>query len=74
MELVSLKSEVMKLNPKRRAQLAKDLLDSLERLSKEEIEQLWVEEAIRRNAEIDAGTVELRSAEDVMKEARAQLK
>ena len=74
MELTSLKDEAMKLHPAGRAQLAKELLNSLEKLSKPEIGQLWVEEAIRRNAEIESGTVELRTAEDVMKEARALLK
>lgn len=74
MELTSLRNEAMKLNPKGRAQLAKELLDSLEQLSEHEIEQLWVEEALRRNAEIENGTVELCSAEDVMKGARALLK
>jgi len=74
MEWTSLRNEVMKLNPKARAQLAKELLDSLEKMSEPEIEQLWIEEATRRNAEIENGTVELRSAEDVMKEARAMLK
>lgn len=74
MEFTSLKNEAMKLDPKGRAQLAKDLLDSLEKLPEPEIEQLWIEEAIRRNAEIENGTVELRSAEEVMKELRALLK
>lgn len=74
MELTSLRNEAMKLHPAGRAQLAKELLNSLEKLSKPEIEQLWVEEAIRRNAEIENGTVELRTADDVMKEARALLK
>ena len=74
MELTSLRDEAMKLNPKGRAQLAKELLDSLEKLSESEIEQLWIEEAIKRNTEIENGTVELRSAENVMKEARALLK
>ena len=74
MELTSLRNEAMKLHPAGRAQLAKELLNSLEKLSKPEIEQLWVEEAIRRNAEIENGTVELRTADDVIKEARALLK
>ena len=55
MELTSLRNEAMKLHPAGRAQLAKELLNSLEKLSKPEIEQLWVEEAIRRNAEIENG-------------------
>jgi hypothetical protein len=74
MELTSLKNEAMKLAPAGRVQLAKELLNSLEQLSKPEMEQLWVEEATRRNTEIENGTVELRTAEDVMKEARALLK
>ena len=74
MELTTLRNEAMKLHPKGRAQLAKELLDSLEKLSEPEIEQLWIEEAIRRSAEIESGTVQLRSAEEVMKEARALLK
>lgn len=57
MALTSLKNEAMKLNPAGRAQLAKDLLGSLGKLSKTEVEQMWVEEAIRRNAEIENGTV-----------------
>ncbi len=72
--MISLRNEAMKLHPAGRAQLAKDLLSSLEKLSKTEVEQLWIEEAIRRNAEIENGTVKLRTADDVMKEARALLK
>ena len=40
-------------------------------LTDEEIEQLWAEEAIRRDAEIDDGKASMRDAEDVFKEARA---
>ena len=39
----------------------------------ENLEQLWVEEAIRRNAEIDAGTGSMRDAEDVFRDARDRL-
>jgi len=65
-------SEALKLEPKARAELAEKLLRSLEDLSEEEIEQLWVKEAIRRNAELDSGSASMRDAEDVFRDARAR--
>ena len=62
MSLEELKSEALKLTPEARAKLAQVLLESLEDLSEAEIERLWVEEAIRRDKEVDAGKVPLRSA------------
>ena len=64
--------EALRLDPSSRASLAHELLNSLESLSDAEIEQLWVDEALRRNAEIDAGTVETVSAEDALAQARAR--
>jgi hypothetical protein len=52
-----------------RARLAKKLLRSLEDLPAEEIDRLWVEEALRRDAEFDAGTARARDAEDVFRDA-----
>jgi hypothetical protein len=72
--ITELKVEVLKLSPERRAELAHLLLKSLEELSKSEIEQLWVEEAIRRDRDIDNGQIELRPAKTVMQEARARLR
>ncbi|MDP2992486.1 MAG: addiction module protein [Deltaproteobacteria bacterium] len=60
MSLEELKTEAMKLNPEARAKLAHALLESLEDLSEAEVERLWVEEAIRRDEEIDSGKVSLR--------------
>jgi len=74
MSLEKIKGEALKLAPKARAELARDLLASLEDLSEAEIEQLWVEEAMRRDEEIDAGRVELRTADEVLREARGRLK
>ena len=62
MSLEELKSEALKLAPEARAKLAQIFLKSLENLSEAEIERLWVEEAIRRDEEVDAGKVPLRSA------------
>jgi hypothetical protein len=65
--------EALKLDPSTRASMAHELLNSLESLSDAEIEQLWVEEALRRSAEIDAGTATTVSAEDAIARARARL-
>ena len=66
-------SEALKLNPQARAELAEKLLRSLEELSEEEIKRLWAEEALRRDAELDAGKASMRDAEGVFKDARARI-
>ena len=66
-------NEALKLKPQARAELAEKLLKSLEDLSDEEIERLWAEEAVRRNAELDDGTASMRDAEDVFRDARARI-
>ncbi len=53
--LDELKAEAMKLMPEGRAQPAHALFLSLDELSGAEIEKLWLEEAIRRDEEIDSG-------------------
>jgi len=65
-------NEALKLKPQERAELAEKLLRSLEDLSEEEIERLWVKEAIRRDAELDSGSASMRDAEDVFRDARAR--
>ena len=66
-------SEALKLNSQARAELAEKLLRSLDDLSEEEIERLWVKEAVRRDAELDNGTASMRDAEDVFRDARARI-
>jgi hypothetical protein len=60
MTIEELKREALRLDPSGRANLARDLLSSLDALSDSEIEQLWLEEATRRHDEIVAGTVAAR--------------
>jgi len=55
MTIDELKREALQLDPSTRAHLAHELLNSLDALSEEEIEQLWLEEAARRDAALDAG-------------------
>jgi hypothetical protein len=74
MSLEQLKAEAMKLTPEARAKLAHALLVSLEDLSGAEVDRLWVEEAIRRDEEIDSGKVYLRPAHEVLKDARSRLR
>ncbi len=73
MMLKDLETEALKLNPTARARLAKKLLNSLEVLSEAEVERLWVEEAERRNEQMERGVVEGRLAEDVIRDARSRL-
>ena len=54
-----------------RAHLAHRLLDSLDELSEAEVEQLWLAEAVRRNAEIEAGAPTY-PADEVLARARAR--
>ena len=67
MSLKELKAEAMKLAPEARAKLAHALLASLEDLSEAEIERLWLEEARRRDAEVDEGKMSLRPADEARK-------
>lgn len=74
MSVDELMREAMRLDASERAAMAHELLSSLEALSEAEIEQLWLDEAERRRAEIEAGAVETISAADAISQARARLK
>jgi len=58
-------AEALQLPLEARAELASQLLESLDDLSEEEIEHLWAVEAERRYSEYKAGRVEAISAEEV---------
>ena len=73
MTIEQVEIEALKLEPQARAKLAEKLLRSLDELSEKEIEQLWAEEAVGRDAEIDSGAASLRDAEDVFRDARSLL-
>ncbi len=66
-------TEALKLDSDARAKLAEKLLRSLEDLSDEKIEQLWAEDSVRRDEELDSGAASTRNAEDVFRDARARL-
>ena len=72
MTLEELKEEALRLKPEARASLARELLGSLDSLTEAEVEKLWVEEAARREDELDSGTAEAHPADEVLGRARAR--
>lgn len=71
-KLPDLEAEALKLPLAERAHLAEKLLESLEVLPDGESRRLWAEEALRRDAELDADPSRGRPAEAVFRDARAR--
>jgi putative addiction module component (TIGR02574 family) len=67
-----LESEVLQLEGRDRAALAKVLLDSLESLPQEEIEQLWAEESQARYDDFLAGRTTAIEGDHVFAEVRSR--
>ena len=74
MNTATITIEALSLPVKHRAELAAQLLSSLDGLSESEIEPLWFQEAARRAAEIDLGLSKLTPAEEVRQQADTLLK
>jgi 3-oxoacyl-[acyl-carrier-protein] synthase III len=74
MKAEAIRREALSLAVRERAELAEQLLASLDALSEDEVAQLWLHEAARRAAEIDRGLSKRISAEDVRREAQALLR
>ncbi len=69
----------LSMDPESRARLAARLIESLEEdhidaIDEKAIEQLWLDEAERRVARVDAGEDELIPAEQVLEELRNRRK
>jgi hypothetical protein len=73
MGIEDLKTEVLKLGPESRAFLARELLASLDNLSVAEIESLWIDEAIRRDNDLDADRASAHPAHEVLARVRSSL-
>jgi putative addiction module component (TIGR02574 family) len=73
MTIADLEAELLDLAPRERARLAQRLLESLETLSEQEIEALWLDEADRRDQQLDAEPSRAIPGEDVLREARSLL-
>jgi len=72
MSVDELREEALRLTPEARAHLARELLASLDAMSEEEIEKLWIDEAIRRDEELDVGVARAYPADEVLARARAR--
>ncbi len=72
MTIDELKREAMRLDATERANLARELLVSLDDLSEPEIERLWLEEAERRRLDYEAGKTTLIPADEVFAQLRAK--
>ena len=73
MTIDELKAEALRLAPEERAELASELLVSLDDLSESETEGLWLEEAERRDVALDDGSAKAIPADEVFSSARARL-
>ena len=73
MSIEELEAEALKLDPKARARLAGRLLESLEELSEAENQQVWAEEAQRRDAELERDPSGEIAGDQVFRESRAKL-
>jgi hypothetical protein len=74
MNTKTLTREALSLPVQQRAELAAQLLSSLDALSEAEIEPLWFQVAAQRAAEMDQGLSRRISAEEVRRQAKALLK
>ncbi len=68
-----LEAAALKLPPAERARLVHRLLASLESLEERDVEADWIEEAERRYANYRKGILTGRSADVVLREAKARL-
>ncbi len=73
MSIDELTTEALKLSPAARARLARELLASLDALPAADVEQLWLDEAGRRDVELDRGTARLQPADEILARARARV-
>ena len=74
MNLQKIEDEALHRPNEERAQLIQRLVLSRESPSQEELRSDWLLEARRRGEEIDNGTVQAVSGEEVMRKARALIK
>ena len=73
MTLPDIESEALKLSRAERARLAESLLESLDDLTDDEHERLWVDEAKRRDQEFEQGLQQGKPAEVVFRQLRARV-
>ncbi|MGR3292458.1 MAG: addiction module protein [Candidatus Scalindua sp.] len=73
MKVKEIIEEVLRLSSHDRAQLAENLIKSLDEQEDPEAEKLWVEEAERRYKEYKEGKLKAKSSDLVFKKARSKI-
>lgn len=68
----SIEREMLRLDPEARAKLLHSLVKSLGNLSETEFEHLWLDEAERRDAELESGSVAPVSGDEVFDRIRSR--
>lgn len=68
-----IQDSALELDENHRAELAKKLIDSLDRQIDDDVEQAWIDEVQKRKESLASGKASLHSAADVLKEARKRL-
>jgi Putative addiction module component len=71
MSFEEVKSLALQLSVKQRAELAKQLLDSTDNPSPEELEELWLDEVGHRIERVSSGESRLISLEEALQKAKA---
>jgi len=74
MTVKQIERELLKLDARSRAKLAKRLLHSLDELSEAENERLWAQEAVRRHEDLRKGEAMSVPMDEVFRQARARVK
>ncbi len=74
MSLLTLEQQVLELPLQERAQLVRRLLQSLDGVSSDQAQQLWLDVAACRAGEIDRGAVQLVAAAELEDRVQALLK
>jgi len=68
----SIEQEMLRLDPEARARLVHSLVKSLGNLSDTELDSLWLDEAERRDAELESGSVKAVSGDEVFNRIRSR--
>lgn len=71
--LRSLRQQALALDDKDRADLAYDLLDTLDPGPASEVDQAWLDEAERRVTDLDAGTIRSAPIDGVLEDIKKRL-
>ncbi len=73
-EFEKLKGDLLTLPVESRASLAHALIESLDDVVDDDAESLWMDAIRQRDAEIRAGTAKLKRLDQVLREARRDIK